>query len=260
MNTVNIAFVQWPELLLSTGSAWDRIRRSIDAANADIVVTNEMPFGPWIAESLTFNVRAARESVVLHEDALAALGALEVEAVISSRPVIAGDRLANEAFVLDASGYRSIHHKQYFPQEQGFYEESWFVPERHDFEIVKVGAVNVGVLLCTELFFNEHARSYGRQGADLIVTPRASGTSLHRWRTAGSMAAIVSGAYLVSSNRVGRAKQGQVFGGSGFAVSPEGLIDAETSERTPIAVVKIDLDMARRQKSAYPCYVKELNR
>lgn len=260
MNTVNIAFVQWPELLLPTGSTWDGIRRRIEAANADIVVTNEMPFGPWIAESPTFDARAARESVVLHEDALAALGALEAEAVISSRPVVAGDRLANEAFVLDASGYRWIHHKQYFPQEEGFYEESWFRRERRGFETVKVGAVNVGVLLCTELFFNEHARSYGRQGADLIVTPRASGTSLHRWRTAGCMAAIVSGAYLVSSNRVGRAEQGQVFGGSGFTVSPEGLIEAVTGERTPVTVVKIHLDLARRQKSEYPCYVKELNR
>jgi N-carbamoylputrescine amidase len=118
--------------------------------------------------------------------------------------------------------------------------------------------VKVGVLLCTELFFNEHARAYGRDGADLIVTPRASGPVLSRWKVAGAMAAIVSGTWFVSSNRSGVGALGQQFGGMGFAMSPNGDLLEETNKESPFAIVTIDLEAARAQKSKYPCYVKEL--
>ncbi len=72
------------------------------------------------------------------------------------------------------------------------------------------------------------------------------------------MAAIVSGAWFVSSNRHGPGALGQQFGGAGFAMSPEGVLLEETSEATPLQVVTIDLDVARAQKTQYPCYVKEM--
>ena len=258
MTTARIAYVQWPEGLQPGGPAWDDIRRSVDTARPDILVTNEMPFGPWLAEHASFDPQAAQRSIALHEGALDALRSLDAAAVISSRPVAFDGRLANEAFVLESNAYRMIHHKKYFPQEPGFFEEAWYVRGAGGFDCVQVGQVKVGVLLCTELFFNDRARAYGRDGADLIVTPRASGTSLSRWKTAGTMSAIVSGAWFVSSNRHGPGALGQQFGGAGFVVSPQGVLLEETSEAAPLRVVTIDLDAARAQKAQYPCYVKEM--
>src|SRR5476651_2307701 len=207
--------------------------------------------------SMQASMRKPR-SIALHEHALDALSSLAAAAVISSRPVAFDGRLANEAFVLESNTYRMIHHKKYFPQEPGFFEEAWYVRGAGGFDCMQVGQVKVGVLLCTELFFNDRARAYGRDGADLIVTPRATGTSLSRWKTAGTMAAIVSGAWFVSSNRYGPGALGQQFGGAGFVVSPQGVLLEETSEATPMRVVTIDLDAARAQKTQYPCYVKEM--
>jgi N-carbamoylputrescine amidase len=258
MTTATIAYVQWPDNLLAHGPEWDAIRRSVDAARADILVTNEMPFGPWAAQHPAFDAAAAARSVELHEKALAARGDLGAGAVISSRPVAFDGRLANEAFVLEAGRYRCLHHKQYFPQEAGFFEEAWYAGGTPGFECMQIGAVKVGVLLCTELFFNEHARHYGRQGADVIVTPRASGTSLHRWTTAGAMAAIVSGTCFVSSNRRGVAALGQTFGGYGFAMSSDGQLTGHTSDEAPLVIATIDLERSREDKRLYPCYVKEL--
>jgi N-carbamoylputrescine amidase len=99
MTTATIAYVQWPDNLLAHGPEWDAIRRSVDAARADILVTNEMPFGPWAAQHPAFDAAAAARSVELHEKALAALGDLGAGAVISSRPVAFDGRLANEAFI-----------------------------------------------------------------------------------------------------------------------------------------------------------------
>ena len=258
MTTARVAYVQWPEGLQPAGSVWDAIRRSVDAAHPDILVTNEMPFGLWLAEQASFDASAAQRSIALHEQGLDALSSLNAAAVISSRPVAFDGRLANEAFVLESKAYRMIHHKKYFPQEQGFFEEAWYVRGAGGFDCVQVGQAKVGVLLCTELFFNDRARAYGRDGADLIVTPRAAGTSLSRWKTAGAMAAIVSGAWFVSSNRYGSGALGQQFGGAGFVVSPEGVLLEETSAAKPLSVVTLDRDRARAQKAHYPCYVKEL--
>ncbi|WP_238328015.1 carbon-nitrogen hydrolase family protein [Paraburkholderia mimosarum] len=258
MKSARIAYVQWPEGLLPHGDAWEQIRRAVSAANADLLVTNEMPFGTWLPEQPQYDAAAAQRWVELHEQALGELSRLDVGAVISSRPVSFGDRLANEAFVVEGDRYRPIHHKKFFPQEPGFFEESWFVRGMEGFHCVDIGAVRVGVLLCTELFFNEHARAYGKAGADVIVAPRASGTSLYRWRTAGSLAAIVSGACFVSSNRHGTAPRGQVFGGVGFAVSADGQPIGETCEETTLRIATVDPEATRVQKQEYPCYVREL--
>ena len=65
-----------------------------------------------------------------------------------------------------------MHHKHYFPEEAGYFEATWFRTEISGFNAISAAGINSGVPLCTELFFNEHARAYGKQGADLIVVPR----------------------------------------------------------------------------------------
>lgn len=74
--------------------------------------------------------------------------------------------------------YQPIHHKHYFPEEPGFYEDSWFAPQRLGFDAVAFRGQRIGVLLCTESMFTKWARHYRRQGAHAFVVPRASGTSL----------------------------------------------------------------------------------
>jgi N-carbamoylputrescine amidase len=106
--------------------------------------------------------------------------------------------------------------------------------------------------------FNEHARRYGRAGAHVLLVPRAAGAaSLRRWLVAARMAAIVSGAYVLSSNRAGVDSRGQAFGGAGWIVDPFGDLVAETSPAAPLAVHEIDIALVRQAQSEYPCYVKE---
>jgi N-carbamoylputrescine amidase len=87
--------------------------------------------------------------------------------------------------------------------------------------VVEHRGLRIGVLLYTELMFNEWARHYRRQGAHVIVVPRASGAS-GKWDTA-AMAAIVSGCYVLSSNRASQVNDpDSSFGGRGFVYSPTG--------------------------------------
>jgi N-carbamoylputrescine amidase len=257
MNTINVGFVQWPENLQANSAEWQRIAAAVLASRPDVLVTNEMPFGPWIAIAPGFDKALAEKSVHLHEEAIEAMSALNIPLLISSRPVWAGARLANEAFALQDRKYRRIHQKHFFPEEPGWHEASWFQTAHEGFDPIDALGINIGVLLCTELMFNEHARRYGRAKADLIAVPRATGTSVASWRTACAMAALVSGSYVVSSNRIGGSEGSPCFGGKGFAFAPDGTLIAETSEQDPLVCFELDLETSRRQKREYPCYVSE---
>jgi N-carbamoylputrescine amidase len=136
-----------------------------------------------------------------------------------------------------------------------WWEATCFRTDRHGFEAAEVHGLSLGVMLCTDAMFNEHARHYGRQGASLIGIPRAAGAATENWLTAGKMAAIVSGSYVVSSNRVGTSDQGVTFGGAGFAFGPDGSLLAMTNALKPLVVIDVDPEWSARQRLSYPCYV-----
>lgn len=256
---MKLSICQLPNELSPDHPAWFDLLARIEQLQPDLAVLNEMPFGGWLASKTTLQSDLASASVYAHERALAALHEMPT-AVLSSRPVPGPHKLSNEAFLVADGVYTPVHHKHYFPQEPGFYEDSWFAPQRPGFDVVDYRGLRIGVLLCTELMFTEWARHYRRQGAHVLVVPRASGTAMHFWDTAAAMAAIVSGCYVLSSNRV--SAKGEVdpcFGGRGFAYSPTGQLLAATSSAIPFACVEIDLACVADAQKNYPCYVRELN-
>lgn len=253
MQTPRIAFCELPEGTTPHDANWERFSQRVAAEAPDLMVMNELPFGPWLAATTEVDAARAAASVDLHKEGVAALRALKAGAVITSAPVLSEGRLVNEASLVEPA--RFIHQKHYFPDEPGFYEARWFITTRRGFEPVAVGELVVGVLLCSELMFNEWARHYRRCGANVIAVPRAAGTSHARWKTAAQMAAIVSGCYVVSSNRVG----GEIgFGGLGFAFAPSGELIAETSPQNPVCSITVDLAAVRHAQASYPCYLREL--
>jgi predicted amidohydrolase len=66
--------------------------------------------------------------------------------------------------------------------------------------------------------------------------------------------AIVSGAYVVSANRVGA--EGSVeFAGHSMVVAPGGEIEADLGTDPGLVVVELDLEAARLAKHAYPVLI-----
>ena len=254
---LRIAFVEWPEALSTDSPQWRELKHSVTAARPDLLVTNELPFGPWIAETEVFSQQDAEASLLAHAKGLQGLMDLNLPAVISSRPIPNGNRLANEAFVLEKGTVRPLHRKQHFPEEPGWFESHWYAGDGSGFRVADVLGIRVGVLLCTDAMFNEHARAYGKQQASLIAMPRACGTNIESWKLAGAMASLVSGAYVVSSNRVGPAKGGTCFGGVGFAYAPQGRLLKETSPATPVQTFELNPEISASAQREYPCYVPE---
>ena len=77
--------------------------------------------------------------------------------------------------------------------------------------------------ICTELWFMEHARAYGQGGVHLLAVPRATPReTLDKWLAGGRAAAIVSGAFTLSSNSASRPADIANLGGQGWIVGPDG--------------------------------------
>ncbi|WP_210163655.1 carbon-nitrogen hydrolase family protein [Ciceribacter selenitireducens] len=155
---IKVCAVEWPDGLTIESAAWKDIANRLRTLRPDILITNEMPFGAWLPRTLPFDLGRAREWAQLHQDGLDALGALAT-AVISSRPVLYGETLANEAFVIEDGRYSVLHHKHIFPAEEGWQEDGWFSPCIPGFETKEIAGLKVGALLCTELMFPERARA-----------------------------------------------------------------------------------------------------
>lgn len=254
-----IGFVEWPDGLIPASTEWQDIAQQVRAGAPDILITNELPFGPWVAGSEGFSSAAAQDSIAMHETGIAVLHELGLPAIITSRPVAAGGKLANEAVILTGGSMHPLHRKRYLPDEPGWHECAWFEPGRHAPAPADVAGISIGALLCTELMFNEHARCLGRAGAALIAVPRATGLDLASWETAASMAALVGGCYVVSSNRRGRTfPDGVEFGGHGFAFAPGGKRIAATSRERMLVVIDLDPERVANAKKGYPCYVSDV--
>ncbi len=200
--------------------AWSRFASHVREEGPDVFLLNEMPFRSWISAGEEVVPETWNAACDAHAKGVSLLGELGAKVVLGSRATELDGHRVNEAFVWTKDeGLQGVHTKQFFPNEAGYYEARWFEPGERHFRVVEAGALRVGFLICTEVMFNEHARHYGRSGAHLIAVPRATprGTT-RRWRTAMQMAAIVSGCYVVSSNRGGVDSRGQKFGGAGWVV------------------------------------------
>lgn len=234
---------------------WSQLAEHVAKAQSELVLLPEMPFSPWIAATRPFEAQKWEAAVEAHESWIARMADLAPALTLSSRPVA---ERRNEAFVWDAeSGYRSVHDKYYLPDEEGFWEASWYARGDLDFTVARAGAAKAGFAICTEIWFTEHARNYARQGLQVLACPRATERStVDKWIAGGRAAAVMAGAFCVSSNRSGEGS-GIQWGGNGWIIDPDGQVLGLTSSEHPILTLDLNLEQAEAAKRTYPRYVSE---
>jgi N-carbamoylputrescine amidase len=260
---VNVTVCELPDDSYDLSYAWSRLAEHIQEHDSQIVLLPEMPFSPWLARTRRPDPAAWRASVEAHERWLERLVDLSPALVLGSRPVIRLEkntvRWLNEGFAWDATqGLRAVHTKYYLPDDEGFWEASWYQRGDGDFSALHVGPLCVGFMICTELWFQERARQYAKQGVHMIACPRATlAESVDKWLVGGRAAGIAAGAYCLSSNHTGPRGSFPHFGGHGWVSGPEGEVLGLTTQDKPFLTVKIDLRAAEQAKTTYPRYVAE---
>lgn len=239
---------------------WSGLGEHVRTNRSDLVLLPEMPFSPWLAAAKEPSQSSWMSAVIEHESWRKAFTDLVPATVLGADPVVDTGSNYNEAYVWSAvGGYRPVHRKYYLPDEPGFWEAHWYERGPKEFRVVDAGIAKVGFLLCTEMWFTEHARGYAREGIEVLAVPRATGlSSADKWIAGGRSAAVMSGAFCLSSNRGGTDKSGFEWGGHGWIIEPEeGDVIGVTTTREPFLTTDIDLAVAEQAKSSYPRYVIE---
>jgi N-carbamoylputrescine amidase len=257
---MRVTVCEMPDGWTETDAVWQALGAHLQSAASDLLLLPEMPFFPWIAGTAQVDPRRWDAAVVEHDEWIARLAGLPVPRVAASRPIVEEGRRLNAGFIWHhASGCHRAHTKYYLPDEPGFWEASWYQRGADHFQILEMDGIRIGFLICTELWFNERARAYAESGIHLLLCPRVTpAASTRKWIAGGVTAAVVSGAFCLSSNLRGPQAEGPALGGTGWIIAPEeGEVLGITTLRTPFLTLEIDLAEAERAKNTYPRYVPD---
>jgi N-carbamoylputrescine amidase len=239
---------------------WQALVTHVKNEKSELILLPELPFYPWIADTDQVDPNIWKEAVLAHERWTSRFKSIEGILIFGTHPIIKDGRRFNEGFIWKKeTGYSEVHTKYYLPNEPGFWEATWYERGEKSFSTIVLNDVSIGFLICTELWFTEYARAYAKQGIHILLCPRASlFSTVDKWILAGRIAAIMSGAYCLSSNRRGYSNQGVKFGGKGWIIEPEnGKILGTTTPEKPFLTLEIDLNLADNAKKTYPRDVLE---
>ncbi len=236
-----------------------QLSEHIKEQQSEFLLLPEMTFAPWLANTASSSAEQWQQAMDLHQQWVNRLGTLAMPATISTRPVVnqAGSR-RNQAYLWQAhTGAQKIHDKYYLPNEPGYWEASWYDMGDPVFDTARLGEVRIGVQICTEMWFFEHAREFAAKQVDLLCVPRVTPhSSVNKWLAGGQAGAVVSGAYHLSSNMYLPQGSDADIGGLSWIVSPEGDILATTDPDQPFATLDLDMQISHDSKKTYPRYVK----
>jgi len=245
---------------------WKGLKTHINQNGSDLALLPEMPFYHWLCISPPSDPVSHKEqwekSVEAHEKWISRLNELNCPIVIGSRPVIDSGKFYNEAFIWENSSIRGVQRKYYLPEEPSFHESKWYSRAEKSFhpfsstwrDSTYEKEVLFGAQVCSDMWFTEHSRQYGKQKCHVLVTPRATGKhSLDKWVVGGQAAAVVSGCWGLSSNRW----SDKLFGGRGWITSPDGVVKGVTTHEQPFLTLNIPLLEAEKAKETYPRYISD---
>lgn len=229
--------------------------------NTDLLLFPEMAFSEWLAKDKNFDPKKWEKAVIDHDKTIESLSNFNAKYIIGTRPIIdSNDRFLNEAFLYEKSSnsVKAIHKKYYLPNDEGFWEETWYTRGNGKFTPFKINNILAGLQICTDMWFFHHAREFANKKIDLLCIPRATPyASLKKWTTGGKVAAMVSGSYCISSNLYNPIGIGADLGGIGWIISPDGEIINSTNPNRPFISLDLDLNKSKDAKKTYPRNVKE---
>ncbi|HKD19080.1 MAG TPA: carbon-nitrogen hydrolase family protein [Thermoanaerobaculia bacterium] len=251
---MRITVCELPHEAEALAEAWAALCEHTVANESELVLLPELAMAEPIWELERFDAARWTNVEAVNGDHLGRLPELRTEYAVGTRPArLNGSRL-NQGYLWSAAGgMRPLRNKYFLPEEPGSWEATWFQRGDPTFPVFHAGAASFGLNICTELWALETYAAYAALGVELVLSPRATALeTTEMWLAAGVVAAVRSGAFCLSSNRVDPTGR---CGGGGWIIDPAGDVLALTSAAEPFATREVELTRAATAKRSYPRYV-----
>jgi predicted amidohydrolase len=251
---MRITVCELPHSPEELNAAWIALCDHAAKHRSELLLLPECAFIEPVWETKRFETKRWIETVALADDWHRRFPELNVPHVVGARPVSVGRNRYIEGFVWSQqNGYLPLRRKYFLPSEPGGWEANWFARGDWTFPSFSAGNLSFGMNICTELWALESYGAYASLGINAILSPRATETAtINKWLSVGTIAAVRSGAYCLSSNR--KHFDGS-YGGVGWIIGPNGELLATTSVRSPFVTLDIDLNASAIAQRTYPRYV-----
>src|ERR1700719_1975481 len=181
----------------------------------------------------------------------------------------------NTAAILESDGtIAGLYRKMHIPDDPLYYEKYYFTPGDTGFRNWKLGAGDVGVLVCWDQWYPEGARITSLMGSNVLFYPTAIGwhpgekaefgeAQYDAWQTIQRSHAIANGVFVGAVNRVGHengdvrgnraAGEGLEFWGGSFIADPFGRVIAQAShDKEEILIGEVDLKLIEETRRNWP--------
>ncbi len=141
-----------------------------EQANADLLVLSELALSAYPPEDLLLR----SDLYQLIEDALAELCQVASPVtLVVGHPEKIEDKIFNSASIISNGIILERYRKQLLPNYSVFDEKRYFTPGNENC-VITIKGVNIGVVICEDLWFPEPTANCKVAGAEIIVSPNAS--------------------------------------------------------------------------------------
>jgi N-carbamoylputrescine amidase len=248
---MRVTVCELPHETRALDAAWADLCEHTAAEASELVLLPEFAMAEPVWESQHFADSRWGAVEALTAMRLRRLPELRADFVVGTRPASRNGLRLNQGYLWSAaSGVQPLRSKYFLPDQPGSWEATWFQKGDPAFPVFHAGRASFGVNICTELLALETYAAYAALGVELLLSPRATArATTSTWLAAGIVAAVRSGAFSLSSNRIDATG---ACGGSGWIVDPAGEVLAITSAAEAFATWDIDLASAARAKESYP--------
>ncbi|MBS0351262.1 MAG: NAD+ synthase [Proteobacteria bacterium] len=148
----------------------DYCRQAIDQFKADCIVFPEMTLSGYPPEDLVFRADFLQQC----QQALKKIQqALLPTTIIVGYPVLINQQIFNQAAVIQDGQIIATYNKRILPNYAVFDEKRYFSQGESNC-VFSLKGINIGVLICEDLWFSEPINRTVQNGANLIVTLNAS--------------------------------------------------------------------------------------
>lgn len=251
---MRVTVCELPHEAHALAAAWAALCEHTRSHRSQLVLLPEFAMLEPVWESEYFDSDLWRAALALSDVQLRRLPELRAEYVVGTRPACVDGRRLNQGYLWSVdAGVQPLRSKCFHPDEPGNWEAAWFDKGDPTFPAFSVGPVSFGLNICTELWALETYADYAALDIEVLLLPRATSLATTRtWLAGGVVAAVRSGAYSLSSNRVDPTG---ACGGGSWIIDPTGEVLAITSAAEPFVTRDLDLTKAAEAKNTYPRYV-----